>query len=252
MAHSARKRKLQDPVLLDALAKALAAGKPLDSALADVGVHRSTLKREMERDAGVRRRVEQALLSGWVAPGLTARNAQSAPPAADRPVQVAGPLRASEAVPWFPRKVSEAAGRTAEGTGRIVFRSGRPHPLTTVRRMAFRSVAPRVVDRSTSREDHLAVHDWMPAFLVLVANVAIAVATAGSFLLIGVIVLVTASYGAAVHWSWRTRLAHSPAREAADLTASAVRRDLKWLAGTIGQTRADQRPGPSSRERPRG
>ncbi len=128
MAHSARKRKLQDPVLLDALAKALAAGKHLDSALADLGVHRSTLKREMERDEGVRRRVEQALLPGWVAPGLTARNAQSAPPAAERPAQVAGPLRASEAVPWFPREVSEAAGRTAEGTAASCFDLDDPTP----------------------------------------------------------------------------------------------------------------------------
>jgi len=74
MAHSARKRKLQDPVLLDALAKALAAGKHLDSALADVGVHRSTLKREMERDEGATPSRAGAP-SGLGRAGVTARNA---------------------------------------------------------------------------------------------------------------------------------------------------------------------------------
>ncbi|MDQ3690409.1 MAG: hypothetical protein M3406_10310 [Chloroflexota bacterium] len=252
-----RVRKLQDPVLLEALEGALASGEPLNSALARFGIHRSTLTRESKRDEGVRQRLERALIAGRTVSETTTRRATKSStsptpnePALDTEVRVVPAVAAGA-----PRTAPVAADASqaqhhrfddiGTGTGRVVFGSRRPQPLARVRRIALHGAKPRTDGSNAPNHEGLALHNWLPALLVLIANVALALAASSDLLVVAVVVLVAAAYISLIRWLSRARLASPPGSGTAHATGGPVRRDLAWLQDTIGEPMlGEQRPPP--------
>ena len=263
-----RVRKLQDPALLRALEGALEAGEPLNSALARLGIHRSTLSRESKRDEGVRQRIERALIAGRSVPHVPTRPAAqsvTSPTPNKSPILAAG---SPEPTARIANGAAEASafrhGQTENimgGAGRIAFGPRRPQPLARVRRIALHGARPRTIEPTTPRQP-LALHDWLPAMLVLIANVALALATTSDLTVVTAAVLVVAAYVFLIRWLSHAPLASSlPARGTATGIAArrlvappagTVSRDLAWLQGTIGDPLPGQRRAPPSRDRPRG
>jgi hypothetical protein len=252
MALRLRVRKLQDDALLQALEDALAAGESLTSALIRSSVSRSTLDREMKRDAVVRRRIESALRASRAKPPETADPAITAPvEAAVHLTQAAAPQAAALA--------HDAHDRIAAGTGRV-FAARRPHPLATVQRIALRGALPRPApEKGSPLDEGLAVHDWLPALFVLIANVVIALSASGNLIVVAIAVLVAAAYLAAIRRLSRRPRPGAPAssRAAPLIVPSAsphipysgrARRDLAWLQGTIAEPMPEQ---PRAPDRPR-
>lgn len=257
-----RVRKLQDPALLQALEKALAAGEPLNSALARLDIHRSTLNRESKRDEEVRQRLERALIAGRTVPKTTTRRATKSStsptpnqPALDTEVRVVPAVAAAA-----PRAALIAADASqaqhhrfddvGTRTGRVVFGSRRPQPLARVRRIALHGAQPRINGSNAANFEGLARHAWLPALLVLIANVALALAASSELLVVAAVVLVAAAYVALIRWLSRARLASPspPGSGTAHATGGPVRRDLAWLQHTIGEPmRGKQRPPPRDR-----
>jgi len=250
MPPPARRRKLQNPALLDALEAALAAGEPVDSALTRLRISRSTLKREMLRDEALRHRIEGALAGG----GPQAPHPKKPAPAAAPPA---------------PRAVPEAADVIPVGTGRVVFGSRRPRPLATVRRMALRSAPTWASERTARRREQLALHDWLPALFVLLVEAALAFLFAG-IPVVGAVVLAIAG----VYASAMFLLPGAPPPEPVTVTqvpvpdtpgwsrpeaplpltppSGSVGSDLAWLRQTIGAPEPGARPPPHRRRNDRG
>jgi hypothetical protein len=259
MAPRVRVRKLQDDALLHGLEDALTTGEPLKSALVRLGVSRSTLDREMKRNEVVRRRIESALRASRAKPPETVDPAITAP--AEAAVHLA-----EAAVPQAAALRHDAHDRIAAGTGRV-FASRRPHPLARVRRMALPGALPRPAPKSGSPLDEgLAVHDWLPALLVLIADVVIALSASGNLIVVAMTVLVAAAYVTVIGTVLR-RFSRGPVPagpvnraaaplivpRAASLTpyGGAVRRDLAWLQGTMTEPMPGQPRACAPRERPR-
>jgi hypothetical protein len=251
MALRLRVRKLQDDALLQALEDALSAGESLKSALIRSSVSRSTLYREMKRDEGVRRRIESVLRA------IRAKPPETIDPAITAPAEAAVHLTEA-ALPQAAALRHDAHDRIAAGTGRV-FASRRPHPLVTVRRMALRGALPRPAPESGSPLDEgLAVHDWLPVLLVLIADIVIALTASGNVIVVAVAVLVAAAYLTVIRRLSRRPLPGAPASSpaaslivpsASPLTSygGTVRRDLAWLQGTI----VDPMPEPPRARAPR-
>jgi hypothetical protein len=252
MAPRFRVRKLQDDALLQALEDALTTGEPLKSALVRSSVSRSTLDREMKRDEVVRRRIESALRASRAKPP------DSGEPAITAPAEAAAHLT-DAAVPQAAALRHDAHDRIAAGTGRV-FASRRPHPLATVRRMALRGALP-APESGSPLDEGLAAHDWLPALLVLIANVVIALSASGNLIVVAIAVLVAAAYLTFIWRLSRRRLPAAPASSPAAplIVASAspltpyggtVRRDLAWLQGTMAEPMPEQ-PRARAPDRPR-
>ncbi len=298
-----RLRKLQDPAILQELERGLVAGESLNLALARLDVSRSTFEREMARDDALRRRFEAARLAGQAPREMaTARDAPApvsaaAAPAAEAPAaEVAAAQAPAVEVPAaeLPAVEVPAAEMPADdvpqrevpappggygsiasgaiGSGHVVFGTRRPRPLATVRRMAMRSATPRVAERSAPRREPLAVHDWLPALLLLLADVALALTVSENFLVIAPIVAMALAYVAVIRLLSRAAPAAAPAAAPVRLgVPSAVptrgrvavawpqatptdakgRAELNWVRDTIGDPVPGISPVPRPRHRPR-
>lgn len=260
-----RRRKFQDAALRDALEEALAAGEPVNVALARLRVSRSTLRREMTRDDDLRERIERALLADRQQPrGTTdADDADAAAQVIDVVPTAAG--------------AEQSITSTPIGTGRVVFGlRRRPRPLESVRRMALRSAVPWPSARNGPLRDRIVLRDWLPALLVLLAEAALAFASTGSPVIVVLVVMVALAYvgsiwvvsasegtdtlatSGAVHASSGLAPAAAPPRTAAPPRphttppSGTVRTDLGWLQDTIGRPVGVRRPTPPKRDRPRG
>lgn len=291
MARSSRVRKLQDVALLQTLEGALAAGEPLHATLARLGVSRSTLNREVRRDEALRHRIERALLAGApVRRTRTRRPAESIaritpietpvpvaqprqpdsrsangwaqdPDIEDGPAPTEGGARATSVVADTSHVHPPTTEHIAVGTGRVVFGSPRPRPLAKVRRMALHGAQPPTVQRSKPAGQRLALHDWLPAMLLLLANAALALA-ASSTAVVVVAVVVVAVYVTLIRWLSRAAVGAAAAGRRSGSTADStprpgaavgtVRRDLSWLPGTIGEPTGLPRQPPASRRGHRG
>lgn len=157
----------------------------------------------------------------------------------------------------FGQRIEDAlrAGRlrSTQGTGaRVGVRSGSP-------------TAPEHValERSAPREDGVVLHDWLPALLVLLAEIGIALAVSTNLAIAGLAALVSIAYLAIV---WRLRRAPLPAmrargRGAIPIVPPASPRvipsdgmgtsDVSWLRRRIGQAVARQVDSRPPKGRPR-
>lgn len=107
------------------------------------------------------------------------------------------------------------------------------------------------------------MHDWLPALLLLIADIVIALAASGNLLVVGFAVLVAAAYVTVMRRLSRAPLAVSASGRAATAivpaasplvspSAGTVRKDLAWVRGTIAEPMPGQRPTRAPRDRPRG
>ena len=183
----------------------------MNSALARLGIHRSTLSRESKRDEGVRQRLERALIAGRAVPKPTTRPAAQSVTSLtpnESPILAAGPpeptARDANGAAEASRAQHGQTGNILGGTGRIAFGWRRPQPLARVRSIALHGARPRTIEPTAPRQP-LALHDWLPAMLVLIANVALALAASSDLIVVTAVVLVIAAYVSLIRW-----LSHAP------------------------------------------
>jgi hypothetical protein len=207
-----------------------------------LGIHRSTLAREWKRDEGVRERLERALTAGRTARESAARRVAFESRAV--PARLVMEPRADPVAAEAPPVQRDRTGEIRVGAGRVVFGSRRPQPLARVRRIALHGAQPATSGPSAPGPERLILRDWLPAVLLLTANVALAWFASSNIVVVAVVVLVAAAYLALIRWLSRPRLA-SPLAGTRIPPPGSVRKDLAWLHTTIGEPAlGERRPRP--------
>ena len=268
--------------MLQALEDALASGEPLNAALGRLGVHRSTLSREKQRDDAVRSRIDRALAAGraeaWRGSpaeldprrAMAVESSNAAPRARARVVDTSASVSDEQPAPALAASPNRGSGGghlgrsqpTSSGSGSLVFGPKRPRPLKRLRRIALHGAQPGMTMRSDPDDERLAAHRWLPGMLLLAANLVLALVATSSLTLVAAVAAVVVAYAALVLWSprawarWSRRGTllgqgsggHSPRL----IGGQPVRGDLRWLRDTIGEPMPGQARPPTARGRRRG
>lgn len=195
-------------------------------------MHRSTLRREVQRDPEFREAIRLAVIAGRSERDRASRR-QVGRSVAERmagdPEDPQPVLAAASEVSGAPRLPQ--SGRRRRPREQLLFVPRRPRPVQAIRRIVRYGAEP-VPGADNRRSDRVMTWDWAPPLAAMLTSVVLAVVSSADRLLIAATVAAIVGYLCVLKWLTSREVRADG--ELAGVPSGPVRHDLGWLRDTIG------------------